>query len=175
MQADARAFRHSLAHAANPTGMKWTFAQERGELVHASLHAAASWDVLILGYRQVHKRQGKIVVLGRSRMGGGSTDVIADQLSNQLHVDKLYFTVNEAPAKATDDVVQFASLDDGLKVLARMNAGAVLVDLRQGPVRDQYDLARVLDAARCPVIVLGAAATKGQLAHSIQLSPLVSE
>lgn len=175
MQADARAFRKSLARTARPTGTEWVFAQERGDLVQASLHAAANWDVLVLGYRQVHKRRGKIVIFGTHGTGDSAMNAIARWLSSQLNTEGIYFSFNDVPEPATGGVVRFDILDDSLKALTHMNAEAVLVDLRQGAVRTQSDLARVLEAARCPVIVFGASATKSQLAHSTQIPPAVSQ
>jgi hypothetical protein len=175
MQADARAFRKSLARTARPRGTEWVFAHERGDLVHASLLVAASWDVLVLGYRQVHKRRGTIIVFGTHGTGISAMDAIARRLSDHLHTERIYFEVNDVPEPVAARDVRFDILDDSLKALTHMNAEAVLVDLQQGAVRTQSDLARVLEAARCPVIVFGASATKSQLAHNTQIPPVVSQ
>jgi len=171
MKADARAFQMSLARTANPDGTRVAFAQERGNLVHTVLHAAAGWDVLILGYRQVHKRQGKIVVFGSERSGGDVIDTIARALADQLRTEQVFFNTENTSTTKTAGTLHFATLKASLKALTRMNAEAVLVDLRQGLVRNKNDLAQVLEAARCPVIVFGASSTAGQLTQSTQIPP----
>lgn len=177
VRADARAFRQSLAHAANLKGTHWVFAQDQGDLVQVSLHAAAGWDVLIIGYRQAHKLRGKIVQL-RAATLNADMDEVSNQLSDQLSAECVVFSIktetNTAKLTSTSDAVLFDTLGESLKALTRMNVEAVLVDLRQGPVQNQSDLARVLEAARCPVIVFGASSIEAQLEHSTHIPPVSS-
>lgn len=172
IEADARAFRKSLAIAAHPRRAHWIFAQERGDLVDAALQAAADWDVLIIGYRQVHKMRGKIVLLGDPSPCAGPMETIAAQLSDQLNAERVSFVIEDAPKLGPSAGIRFDTLDEILIALSRLNTESVLLDLRQGPVKTQSDLARILEAARCPVIVFGTATKQALLAHSIQVPPV---
>lgn len=170
IEADARAFRKLLATAAQPHSAHWIFAQERGDLVDAALQAATDWDVLIIGYRQVHKMRGKIVLLGDPSPHEGPMETIAAQLSDQLNAERVSFVIEDAPDPSGG--TRFDTLDEILIALSRLSTEAVLLDLRQGPVKTQSDLARILEAARCPVIVFGTATKQALLAHSIQVPPV---
>lgn len=173
MRADARAFQQSLSATAHQSSAPQFFAQERGNLVHRTLQIATSWDLLIVGYRQVHKMRGKIVVLGDPSPGQGPMDATAVRLCEQLHAERIHFIVQERPLTEPSGVIRFDTLNEALNRLSRLNTEAVLLDLRHGPVRSQTDVERVLEAARCPVIVFGTATKQPLLGHSIQV-PSVS-
>ncbi|MEO9824610.1 MAG: hypothetical protein ABJF50_09375 [Paracoccaceae bacterium] len=177
LNADARAFQQSLERIAGPNAANWFFAQERGELVHTSLHAAIGWDLLIIGYRQVHQVPGKIVVLQNDGPANDVMNKISNRLSDQLSVPNAVFNVADEPdetkAPPAANIIHFRNLNDSLRALTRTNAEAVLVDLRSGPLQNQNDLARVIDAARCPVIVFGASERQAYLENSTHM-PSVS-
>ena len=176
MNADARAFQQSLARTAGPSGMHWVFAQDKGELVHSAVHAAAGWDLLIIGYRQIHKVPGKIVILQNNGPANDAMNNISMGLSEQLSVPSVVFNVtdgsDEAKASPATNTIHFRILNDILRALTRTNAEAVLVDLRSGPIESHSDLGRVIDAARCPVIVFGASGGDAVLEHSAHMPPL---
>ncbi|WP_299417744.1 hypothetical protein [uncultured Sulfitobacter sp.] len=177
INADARAFQQSLERIAAPNAVNWIFAQERGGLVRTSLHTATGWDLLIIGYRQMHQVPGKIVVLQNDGSSNEAINNISNHLSDQLSVPSVTFNVTDGPDEKTappaTNTIQFRTLNDSLKVLTRTNAEAVLVDLRRGPVQSQSDLTRVIDAARCPVIVFGASERQAHLEHNMHM-PSVS-
>jgi len=172
LRADARAFRRTLAQTAEQGGTEWFFAQDNGDLVGTALRAAAGWDILVLGYRQIHRVQGKVILFETS---GATSDEVSRQLSRQLAKNHVVFSVREAGGNAfrtaPANTVQFDSLEEGLNALTRTNAQAVLVDLRHGPLRNQTDLSALLEAAQCPVIVLGASTIQLLLEHNTQIPP----
>ncbi|MGC1505306.1 MAG: hypothetical protein WA782_14345 [Sulfitobacter sp.] len=176
LKADARAFQQSLANTADPTGAGWVFTQDKGELVGTALHAATGWDVLVIGHRQVHAVPGKIVVLEATTPSRDSVTVVSERLSKQLSVERILFSVGTEGGMTTadhpPDGFRFASFDQALKALARTNAQAVLVDLSHGPVHDLADLVRLLEAARCPLVVFGASGMNALLEHSTQVPPI---
>ena len=173
LQADARAFQQSLAQTADLRETNWTFSQDKGDLVGSALRAAKDWDVLVLGYRPLHSIQGKVVLLKRASRPSDEMDAAALQLSHHASTDPITFFVKESPDAAQhltpESTLQFDTLGDSLNRLKRTNAHAVLVDLRHGPVRNQTDLSRLLEAARCPVIVFGASHLHPALEHSTQI------
>lgn len=175
LKADARAFQQSLARTAFPFGTQSVFTQDAGDLLSTALRAAAGWDVLVIGYRQLHHVRGKIVHLVTSAASMEEMNEISNRLSQQLDADRTFFSVGTTSslesAPLPQGSIQFGTLDDALRVLMRTNAAAVLVDLKHGPVQNQSDLARLLDAARCPLIVFGASNTPALLEHSTQIPP----
>lgn len=170
LKADARAFRKSLENTAKPDRADWVFAQDKGDLVGAALRAAQGWDVLIFGYRQVHKVTGKVVTISGSGAASPEIDAAADSLKRQFVTDRIDMSVSAAPNPRAD-TQRFSSFDECLRTLARTNALAVLVDLSQGPVKNHEDLARLLEAARCPLFVFGASPMQSLLGHSIHVAP----
>lgn len=173
--ADARAFQKSLAQTADPTGVNWVFAQDRGELVGTALRAAAGWDILAIGYRQIHKLTGKIIVLEAASHPHDAMGEASKQLSQQLSADRVVFSVTTGNDNATtvqhSNALQFGTLDEALRALTRTNAQAVLVDLRCGPIQNPDDLARLLEVSRCPLLVFGPSGTSAMLEHSTQIPP----
>jgi hypothetical protein len=174
LKADARAFQQSLARTADPTGVGWVFAQDKGQLVSTALRAAAGWDVLLIGYRKVHQMPGKIVVLESASPPRDAVAEVADRLSKHLSADRIVFSVGTKGERNTSgppDRLPFETLDDALKALTHTNAQAVLVDLAHGPVHNPSDLARLLEVARCPLIVFGMSGMNALLEHSTQIPP----
>jgi len=169
-RADARAFRRVLVRAATPHGTQWTFMQDKGELVQTALRAAAGWDVLVLGYRHLHRIPGKIIVLQTSRNPSVEVEEASSRLSKQLSAERIVFSVRQNGEKAigarASKNLQFDTLDDALRALTRQNAQVVLTEFQDGPLHSQTDLLRLLEAARCPVVVFGASDTGSLLEHN---------
>ena len=173
LKADAKAFQQSLARTADPTGAGWVFAQDSGELVGTALRAAKDWDVLVIGHRKVHRIPGKIVSLESPHTLPDAVSEVSDRLAKRLSADRIVFSVEPAGGEMTapqsSDRFRFETLDRAIEALARMNAQAVLLDLARGPVRTPADLARLLEAARCPLVVFGASGMNAMLEHSTHI------
>lgn len=175
LKSDARAFQRSLADTADPRGTGWAFEQHKGDLISTTLRVAEGWDVLILGYRQLHRVPGKVVLLQKTGAANDEMDEASRRLCQHLSAGRIAFSiktnVEEADYPISPDTVQFDTLDECVRALTRTNAHAVLVDLKRGPIRNQTELSRLLEAARCPVIVFGSANTQSLLEHSTQIPP----
>ncbi len=143
-RAEARAFRAALSRLAAERGGAWSFEEQTGELVSGLCGAARSWDVLAIGYRQVHRRAGKIILLEASRRERGEADAIVDVLKAALNV-----RVERMPRSALGDA-------EGLARIDRSHASVVVLDLTDGPSVTEVELRRLIDAARCPVLIIGA-------------------
>ncbi|MGA9254013.1 MAG: hypothetical protein WBV71_16365 [Roseobacter sp.] len=173
LRADARAFERAVSKTAQTANAGWAFAEDRGDLIATSLRAAKGWDVLLMGYRRVHPKTGKVVVLKDENTSGDTMDTVADRLSDKFSADRVALSV--APLTKTAQSTRcrrFETLDDCLHAIARMNSLVVLLDLDQGPVHSASDLARVIGAARCPVMVFGAQsqATADEILSTAMLS-----
>ena len=170
LEADAKAFRRSLAEVAGPVGAAWTFEQSIGDLVQQSLTASAGWDIIVVGHRTVHPMRGKIVSLKAATSADDALDAFSDRLANTLSAEHLVFSVGDISDRS-HNTFAFATLEEALITLARINVQAVLLDLSHGPVRTPDQLRRLLEVSRCPLFVFGAAASGEQLEHSTQIPP----
>lgn len=170
MAADARAFRESLSRTAMTTGTNSVFTQEAGELISTALRAAVGWDILVIGYRRFNAVPGKIVLLEGSGVATGEMNQAAALLARQFSVGQVVFSVDpeftDQNAAHNPMHRHFMTLQQAVTALARTNAQAVLVDLVDGPLRNADDLARLLDVARCPLIIFGASNVHTLSEHS---------
>lgn len=175
MQADARAFRELLAEIAGPPRAEVSFEQQRGDLVDASVQVGKAWDVLIFGYRRVHPVPGQVVVLTPTRPDGDTAPRLAQHLAKHLHTGLVALTVGP-PSGGEGHVgphatLRVATLAEALGRLTRLNAQAVVVDLAHGPIHTHDELRHLLESARCPVVVVGAASEIPALEHSTHFAP----
>lgn len=164
IEGDARAFRQTLAKMAQTRALKWTFEQRRGDLIGSLCDAARGWDILLLGYRRLHRRHGRVVVIAPPVEPSPALNRLAVDLADALHTDILTLAVNgrsDLPREtvqttSTTNRIELDNDDGLLSCLNRINAAAVIVDMKAGPLHHQYQLRQLLNAARCPVVVLGA-------------------
>ncbi|SFO19302.1 hypothetical protein SAMN04487859_118100 [Roseovarius lutimaris] len=170
MAADAKAFRRSLAEVAGPVGAAWTFEQSIGDLVQQALTASAGWDITIVGHRSVHPMRGKVISLRAATDADAALNAFSDRLATSLSAEHLVFSVGDL-SRGSAGSFAFASLEEALVTLARMNVQAVLLDLSHGPVHTSDQLRRLLEVSRCSLFVFGAAALNEQLEHSTQIPP----
>lgn len=170
MAADAKAFRRSLAEVAGPTGAAWTFEQSIGDLVQQSLTASAGWDITVVGHRTVHPMRGKVVSLRAATGVDAALDAFSDRLATTLSAEHLVFSVGDISG-GSPKTFAFASLEEALITLARINVQAVLLDLSHGPIHTPDQLRQLLEVSRCPLFVFGAATRGEQLEHSTQIPP----
>ncbi|MFK7838420.1 MAG: hypothetical protein AB8B60_19600 [Sulfitobacter sp.] len=175
LHAEARAFRQSLKDAGADEAREDLFVRQEGELVHTALRVAEGWDILVVGYRPVHAMRGRIILLRGAGPPSDQMRLASQSLAQQHSTQCLSFRFDpDTPADTAMPASPnqtFPSLDAVLHALARTNAHAVLVDLQDGPIQTPDDLARVLEAARCPLIVFGASHPIATLEHNMQVPP----
>ena len=175
IEADARAFKQSLARLADDAGTPWTFERDTGDLVQTGLNMARAWDILVFAHRNLHPVAGKVVLLNASNATDGPMMEMSKLLSAHLAADRIVLTVNkktrQAPDATTSNGQKYATLDQALAQLARLNAQAVLVDLSLGPVQTYQQLQRLIEVARCPVFVFGTVLATRLVEHTTQIPP----
>ena len=172
-RADARAFRQMLADVAKEPSMHWTFEQQSGDLIECSINVGRTWDMLILGHREIHPVPGKVVFLGTTSAQADAALELATTLADNLGTGLLVFSIGHSPIRGLHGhLKEFPDLDAVLSRLARTNVQAVVIDLKRGPVRTKNQLREVVRLARCPVVVLGASSIDPALEHSTQIPPV---
>jgi hypothetical protein len=175
IESDAKAFRNSLVGLARTTARKWSFERRHGELISGLCEAATGWDILLLGHREIHHQAGKLVLITPPGAAAQSAAGLALDLVKRLRADLVALSIGPEIPELNDVQSQqrerFASEVDLLAFINRTNASAVVLDLSAGPFHTHDQLRHVLAAARCPVLVLGAAQGEPSIAHSTQIPP----
>jgi len=161
INADARAFRQMLEDLSAPSGSGSSFEVETGDLVVTTIASAQGWDVLVLGHSEVHRRAGRVIHLtgpdGNKEGPGEMAEGLARVLNTGLDIYRVSPDHTDTRMTSSGRSFRFDTLETALAGLARTNTQAVVTDLASGPVRSPAELRRLLEAARCPVVVLGAA------------------
>lgn len=160
-QSDAKAFRERLMHVASDRSMRWTFEQQAGDTVLSLCSAAQSWDWLVIGHSSVSAHRGRVVAIPHDA-GDGDVTALAGLLSRSLHTGTL--VIGGAAPEA-----------EILSQVSATHAAVVVIDAARGPFRTAEQIRRLVNAARCPVLVLGAAQIPSLIDHSTQIPPPPSD
>lgn len=171
IEAEMKAFRNTLASIAETTGTRWSFERSIGDLVQQSMQAAATWDVIIFGHQALHPVRGKIVLLHGPDADSDDAASLAGHLAKAVFADIENMYVGAARSGSQGERHHYETIGSAIQALARMNVQAVVLDISRGPVRTPEQLRQLLEAARCPVIALGAAVPGTELEHSTQIPP----
>lgn len=172
MESDARAFRASLSGLARAKTRNWTFERRHGELISGLCDAAKGWDLLLLGYRQIHRQAGRVVLIAPPKSASQDAVGLAQNLAQALRTNLFAFAIGPEPPRPEDHGLDCKWLFSEVEILSRisrMNASVVVLDLSVGPLRTHDQLRLLLGVARCPVLVLGAAQAKPSIAHTTQI------
>jgi hypothetical protein len=133
-QADARRFRDSLLRQAREAALSAAFEETEERLTEAMAHSAAASDVLVVGFKPMGRTgDALVVVLDDGQDMPDYAKALAQRLNKRLVA--LRFGADQT---------------DLLARLDRMSPAAVLLAGTQSALPP---LARIVDTARCPVIV----------------------
>ena len=120
-----------------------------------------TWDIVVVGHRMLHQRQGRVVILGDAQT---DSDVltVASRMATELKTD-----VERIGLPADDD----RSSDWFAAKLDRLSASAVILDAEATPLDGFRQLTRLLTVARCPIVILRSAQLQPRLEHSLHITP----
>lgn len=151
LKRDALAFEREIARIAQTHARSWSFRILQGRLFAHIGELLQARDILLLGQRPLHRLGGPVVRLGRS----GRPDIAAD-LAADLRIPLVEIAVADGEA-----VQPSVTLDEAFALIGRTSATAIVADTLAGPVRTPEEIEALLDAARCPVILVSAPASNG--------------
>lgn len=158
MAGDARAFRAHLSRIAESHALSWSFEQQSGELFGGLVRAAQGWDLLLIGHRRLQRQTGPVVVLDAGPASGGDeAAAFGETLASVLRTHAIRLRSDDA----TDLLVR----------VGRMQAALIVTDATHGPFCNSDQLRLLVEAARCPVLVLGSAGFRGAIAHDVHIPP----
>lgn len=152
---DIKAFREALRRFATLHRRAWSFEHRQGDMIAGICAAADGWDILLLGNVPQPVSQARVVLVAPSNGTAEDARGVARKLAQDLKADFVTVAVQE-PATAHGGALTWADESGLLKWLSRASASAIVLDATAGPFRSQTQLRRLVDAARCPVLVLGA-------------------
>ena len=143
---EARAFRKSLAKTAATRAAQWSFEAASGDLIARVCASVTGDDVLLLGHRPILRPRGPVLHIGSIKDKGTEARHVAEAMARALST-----AVKDVLAAENDSPL------DALRRVDRSHAAMVVADFRAGPLSSEAELRRLLNAARCPVTVFGAA------------------
>ena len=151
-KSDARALKNLMSQLASERSTLWSCEVAEGDLVACACAASNQADVLLLCQRPMLGFQGNILLLGAARAHSATVLSLAQGLASATAT--AVFEVQ--PGDDADQEEIFERVD-------RSRAAAIIVDLNVGPLTSEEDLRRLVSAARCPVVVIGADRTRRQV------------
>lgn len=148
LKRDALAFEREIARIALEHARHWSFRTLRGRLLASIGELLQAHDILLLGHRPLLTMRGPVIRLGAT----GRPDIAAG-LAADLGAPIVDIAI-AAP-------MTVGSLAETLALVGRTSASAIVIDTASGPFRTPGEINDLLDAARCPVILVGAPASDG--------------
>ncbi|MCB2093011.1 MAG: hypothetical protein KDE11_01260 [Rhodobacteraceae bacterium] len=147
-RADARRFAERLRGAARMARLRAEFRAVEGRLWDVVQQAAGPGGVVVFGYRRAVGDSGAVVlVLGRGRTVPGFASALAADLGKHLVV----LAEGAPPAAMAGDV--YAGPDQLVRRLSALSPAAVIVAADPAGLPPP---ARLVEAARCPVVLVTA-------------------
>lgn len=162
VEGEIRAFRKMLSDIAEASGAEWSAEVRTGTLGPNLAAVANAWDIVVVGHRMLHQRQGRVVILGDVPQPDSDVLSIASRMAAELQTD-----VERIGLPADEE----RSPDWFADKLDRLNASAVILDAEATPLEGFRQLTRLLTVARCPIVILRSAQLQPQLEHSLHITP----
>ncbi len=139
---DAKAFREDLARIASASKIDWRFDREEGDPVRQLVLAARDWDMLVIGHRRLSRQTGCILSIQTEGSGADRNRSLTDELSRAFRARTMVIPGQQPEAAL-------------LTSINRVCARVVVVDAGAEPMQEASQVQRLLEAARCPVLILG--------------------
>lgn len=151
-QADARAFRRGLEAAARAAALDWRFEHRQGRPAAVTHEMSTGGDLVVFGYAKPTPAYGDVVLIAGAAPDPETAALaarLARQLRRRLTVLTLGAAVEADPDGPAPEIVAVTP-ETLYPRLGRLSVAAVVV--APGAVPDS-DAARLLDAARAPVVM----------------------
>ena len=159
VESDVKAFRDALRDMAALHRQRWSFERRRGELIAGLCEAAAGWDILLLGCAARPAPRGRVVLVAPPAGAADTAREISRVIARALGAELVTLAL-AAGGTSGAETLTWADETELLRWLSRASAAAVVVDAEAGPFHSQAQLRQLVEVARCPVVVLGAAGAR---------------
>lgn len=182
LESDAKAFCQTLSAMADANAAKWTFERRRGDMIRVLFEAASGWDMLLLGHRNLHKHGGDVVLIETRKRTSQAAEALAELLSRKQRRNLFRLVLSdpeEAQLMPRDTghykSAEVTSIDALIEYAGRLSASVIVFDLASGPLLTSSQFRSLLNAARCPILILGASQFRPAISHSSQIPPRLSD
>ena len=146
-QADARRFEHQLLRRAKAAALQSAFREIKGRLPEAMRKTAGSGDFIIVGFKRAVRDSNDIVLV----IGEGTTvPEFAEALAKKFRKRLVVLRPKDLKSDQQIENQPRDSPDGLLTRLDQMSPAAVVL---AEPISGLPSLMRIVDAARCPVIL----------------------
>lgn len=164
---DAAAYEKAIRERAGKRAIRWSFEKRRGEFPVVLNHDLSTGDVIVFGYQAMRRGVGELLVVDYANDMDVSlvelASKVAQEMRRDLHVVLLRKSPEAAIRVSEHSRSRMERLATNLTIMEKEdNVETLLKAVRHGRVgtvmisaelaRD-IGLGRLLDAARCPVIV----------------------
>ncbi len=164
---DADAYRQTLEAAAAKKALNWTFERRRGEISSITEAGLRTGDLFVLGYQQLKKVRGEILVLETAN----DLDVslielaakIARAVNTPLHIALFPQSVEDRLLVSSDadkllrDVADKTSIVKGEQALRKFVEGiqsrSPTAIIGSSAVVERIGIRTLLEAGRCPLVI----------------------
>ncbi|GAB4356412.1 MAG: hypothetical protein Kow0026_16180 [Oricola sp.] len=151
LKRDALAFEGEIARLAREHARSWSFRTVQGRLLAHLGEVLRASDILLLGHRALYRLRGPVIRLGR-----GPRMEIAASLAADLGVSVMDIDLPDVGGNG-----QAGAFAEILSLVGHTSATAIVADIVSGPVRTPEQIEALLEAARCPVILVGDSGSGG--------------
>lgn len=156
-QSDARHFKRHLSNAAKASALESSFEEIEGSLTDVLRTQAGNGDIIVLGYKTMFDQDGPVVLIM-----GDQSDLpefainLTRKLRKQLHIllsdpRNKDIVATEAAKLGTTAIVRAYDTSNALIASLERTAATAVVLADYSPGSPM--IARLLEAARCPLIV----------------------
>ena len=150
LESDAKAFRDSLIRLAKGGTASWRFGREKGEPVSSLLSTQQEWILLVIGHRIIGRQSGRVVTLLPQGESASRTRSLSRNLSQVLNT-----AVLELDWRLRENEL--------LTTISATSAAVVVIDAASESSRGQDRIRKLLEAARCPVLIVRTASAEDPL------------
>jgi hypothetical protein len=150
-RSDARTFKAILAKSAMDASINWSFESKRGQMMSLLHSMASKGDLILLGHQQSPMLSGEIIYLDYSDANDSNFRKLANQIADEMNVPFQVISSGNTQASAGEYITTHHSEDQVLELLHNKSLNAVFIAASE---KEDPDIYKILEAARCPIIYL---------------------
>lgn len=166
-KSDADAYRQTLEAVAARKALNWTFERRRGEISRITEAGYQAGDLIVLGYQQLRKVRGEILVLESANDLDVSLIDLADKISRAvsapLHIALFPKSVEETLLVSPGSEKMLRGIAEKISIVKGDQALQEFIENIQGrsptaiiaskAVVERIGARRLLEAGRCPLVI----------------------
>lgn len=164
---DAAAYEKAIRERAAERAIRWSFEKRRGEFPVVLNHDLSTGDLIVFGYQAMRRGMGELLVVDYANDMDVSLVELASNVAQEMRRDLHIVLLRKSPEAAIKvsehsrsrmerlaTNLTIMDKDDNVEtLLATIRHGRVATIMISAELARDIGMGRLLDAARCPVIV----------------------